>query len=149
MFATRTDHPGKDIRIGALLGVCWVAVYGAIGWRTFGTMFVFNAAKAASVPTSLSAGFCEEFLFRGFLILLIARAGGGPKAQILWSTLAFGLAHILWGPVGMLFTVALGCSFAVVTTWRGSVWSAVAAHTLLNLCIEPGLMEKAMSLGHG
>ena len=79
---------------------------------------------------------------------LILRAGGGSKAQVLWPSLAFGLAHIMWGPVGMLFTVALGASFAVVTLWRGNVWAAVAAHTLLDLCIEPGLMAKAMTFSH-
>ena len=82
------------------------------------------------------------------MILLIARAGGGPKAQVLWSSLAFGLAHIMWGPIGMLFTVVLGASFAGVTLWRGNVWSAVTAHALLNLCIEPGLMEKAMTFAY-
>jgi membrane protease YdiL (CAAX protease family) len=76
---------------------------------------------------------------------LIARAGSGPKSQVLWSSLAFGVAHVMWGPVGMLFTVFLAASFAVATLWRGNVWAAVTAHTLLNLCIEPGLMEKAMA----
>ena len=31
--------------------------------------------------------------------------------------------------------------------WRGNVWPAVLAHTILNLCIEPGLIMKAMSGG--
>ena len=108
-------------------------------------MFVFDHAKLASLPASVSAGFCEEFLFRGFIIGLIARAGGGSQAQVLWSSLAFGLAHLMWGPVGMLFTVALGASSAIVTLWRGNVWAAVLAHTLLDLGSEPGLMDKAMT----
>ena len=148
LFGTRTDSLWKDLGAGVLLGGFWVAIYGAIGWPPFSAMFVVDQAKLVSLPTSLSAGFCEEFLFRGFVILLMARAGRGPKGQVLWSSLAFGLAHVLWGPVGMLFTVALGASFATVTLWRGSVWSAVTAHTLLNFCIEPGLMEKAMAFTH-
>ena len=108
LYRARTNQLGKDVAVGALLGGCWIAVYGALGWPPFGAMFVANAAKAVSLPTSLEHGFCEEFLFRGFLILLIARAGGGWKAQVLWSSLAFGLGHIMWGPVGMLFTVAAG-----------------------------------------
>jgi hypothetical protein len=32
--------------------------------------------------------------------------------------LAVGMAHGMGGPVGMLFTVALGTSFALVTLWR-------------------------------
>jgi membrane protease YdiL (CAAX protease family) len=146
LFQTQTRNIGTDLGFGFLLGAVWVAIYGLLGWPTFSAMLVFNQTKIASLPTSLSAGFCEEFLFRGFLMLLIARAGGSPKAQVIWSSLAFGLAHILWGPVGMLFTIMLGASFAMVTLWRGNVWAAVAAHVLLDFCIEPGLIERAMTL---
>ena len=149
LYATRTSQLWQDLGIGLLGGAFWIAIYGLIGWPPFSAMFVLNQAKLASLPASLSAGFCEEFLFRGFLILVIARAGGGRKAQIIWSSLAFGLAHVLWGPVGMLFTVALGASFALVTLWRGNVWAAVTAHTLLNLWIEPGLMEMAFRNAQG
>jgi len=45
----------------------------------------------------------------------------------------------------MLFTVFLGPSFIVLALWRGNFWPAVAAHILLDFCIEPGLMEKAMA----
>jgi membrane protease YdiL (CAAX protease family) len=148
LFGARMHTIGTDLGLGLALGGLWVALYGAIGWPPFATMFVCTPAKLASIPTSLSAGFCEEFLFRGFVPLMILRAGGTPKTQVLWSSLAFGLAHIMWGPVGMLFTVVLGASFAVITLWRGNVWAAVAAHTILNLCIEPGLMERAMTFTH-
>jgi len=145
LFATRSRHLPIDLVAGSLLGAGWVGVYGALGWPPFSAMFVFDTAKLASLPTSISAGFCEEFLFRGFVMLVIARAGGGVAAQVVWSSLAFGAAHFMWGPVGMLFTVALGASFAGVSLWRGSVWPAVVAHTLLDLCIEPAMFEQAMT----
>ena len=146
LFSTSAESFGKDVMWGALLGVSWVLVYGLLGWPSFSDMFVLDKAKLISIPTSLSAGFCEEFLFRGFLIMVIAQAGGKKKAQIIWSSLAFGLAHFHWGPIGALFTVALGASFAVVTIRRGNVWAAVVAHTILNLCIEPGLLHKVMAM---
>lgn len=145
LFGTRTDSFGKDLLAGVLLGAVWITVYGLMRWPPFGQMFVFDAAKARSLFTSLSAGFCEEFLFRGFVIATIATAGGTKKAQLLWSSLAFGVAHIFWGPIGMLFAVALGLTFAAITLKRGNVWPAVVAHSVLNLCVEPGLLEKAMS----
>jgi len=145
LFGTQTDSFSKDLLAGALLGAFWVAVDGLMRWPPFGEMFVLNAAKARSLFTSLSAGFCEEFLFRGFVIGTIAAAGGTKKAQLLWSSLAFGIAHVFWGPIGMLFTVALGVTFAAITLKRGNVWAAVVAHSVLNLCVEPGLFEKAMS----
>ncbi len=145
LFGTRTDSFLKDFLIGLLLGGFWAAVYGLIGWPSFSSMFVLNFEKLKSVPVSLSAGFCEEFLFRGFVILMIASAGGTQRSQIIWSSLAFGAAHLFWGPVGMLFTVAFGVTFAIVRIKRGSVWPAVVAHCVLNLCIEPALMNKVMS----
>ena len=146
LFATRTDLPLKDIFIGFLLGVFWVIIYGIIGWPSFSDMFVLDLAKLKSVPTSLSAGFCEEFLFRGFVILLISRAGASQKWQIIWSSLAFGMGHIFWGPVGMLFTVAFGATFAVATLRRGNVWPVVIAHSVLNLCVEPALLQKVNNI---
>lgn len=145
LFATRTDSFLKDFIVGLLLGGFWVAVYGLLEWPSFANMFTLDIAKLRSIPASLSAGFCEEFLFRGFIILMIAHAGGTRKSQVIWSSLAFGMAHLFWGPIGMLFTVALGVSFAIARVVRGNVWSAVVAHSFLNLCIEPALMNKAMS----
>ncbi len=149
LFQTKTQGIWSDVGIGLLLAIVWVVIYGSIGWPSFSNMFVFDENKLISLPASLSAGFCEEFLFRGFVMLMVLRAGGGPKYQVLWSALSFGLAHIMWGPVGMLFTVALGASFGLVTLWKGNVWAAVTAHTFLNLCIEPGLMQKSMSFSQG
>ena len=146
LFNTKVHDFLKDLFAGLLVGAFWVIIYGLIGWPSFSKMFVFDSAKLVSLPTSLSAGFCEEFLFRGFAILLIVRAGGGKKHQVIWSSLAFGAAHIFWGPVGMFFTILLGVSFAIITIYRGNVWPAVVAHSLLNICIEPGLIEKAMSI---
>jgi membrane protease YdiL (CAAX protease family) len=143
LFQARSTRWPADLALGAVVGIAWVLVYGAIGWPPFSAMFVADSAKLLSLPTSLSAGLCEEFLFRGFLLLLLARAGVGRPWQVFWSSVAFGLAHVFWGPGGMLFTVAVGVSFAVLTLWRGNVWPAVVAHCLLNLCVEPGLMRKA------
>jgi len=145
LFGLRSDSVGLDVLYGVLLGAFWVVVYGLTGWPAFSDMFVLDGGKLASIPASLSAGFCEEFLFRGFVILIIACAGGGTTARLIVSSLAFAAAHMFWGPVGMLFTLALGLSFAAVSMHRGNVWSAVIAHSVLNLCIEPALIDKALS----
>ena len=149
LYATHTGSPSADIGIGVLVGAAWVVIYGLSGTVAFSDMFVFDAAKLASVPASLSAGFCEEFLFRGFLFLVVARAGGGTKSKLAVTSLAFGLSHVFWGPWGMLWTTLLGLTFGLVTLWRRNVWPAVIAHALLDLCIEPGLVEKAVTGGFG
>ncbi|MBN2211224.1 MAG: CPBP family intramembrane metalloprotease [Sedimentisphaerales bacterium] len=145
LFGIRTDSFLKDLAVGLLLGVFWVSIYGFIGWPPFSDMIILDSAKVRSIPASLSAGFCEEFLFRGFVILMISRTGGTRRSQIIWSSLAFGLAHIFWGPMGILFTIALGATLGIARILRGNVWPAVIAHSVLNLCIEPALMNKVMS----
>lgn len=149
LFAITPQNLPIDLMIGLCLGAAWVAVYGLLDVVAFGDMFVFDGAKLLSLPTTFSAGFCEEFLFRGFLFLVIARAGGGVISQIVWTSVAFGLAHVFWGPWGMLWTIVLGGTLALTRVWRGNVWPAVVAHTVLNLCIEPALLDKAMSGGFG
>ncbi len=147
LFLTRTNTIGLDIAIGIGLGVLWIAAYGlgdVVSWQK---MFIFDLAKLTSVPASLSAGFCEEFMYRGFLFWLIAAAGWSKKTRLVVASIAFGLAHCLWGPWGMLWTTILGLTFGLAVLWRGNVWPAVIAHTLLDLCIEPGLFERAFTGG--
>jgi membrane protease YdiL (CAAX protease family) len=145
LYWIRTGSIGKDVLIGVVVGGLWTAVYGFGEVVEFGEMFVLDRAKLGFVPASVSAGFCEEFLFRGFLIGLIARAGGGRGSQLVYSSLAFALAHCFWGPWGVFWTAVLGFTLGLVTLWRGNVWSAVVAHTVLNLCIEPALLSKALT----
>jgi membrane protease YdiL (CAAX protease family) len=149
LYGLRSRTPAADVALGIAVGAAWVAMYGladVVGW---GDMFRPDLAKLASLPMSVTAGTCEEFMCRGFLFTIIAQAGGGWKSKLLWSSVAFSLAHVLWGPWGMGWTFVLGATFGVLTLWRGSIWPAVVAHTLLNLCIEPGMFEKALAGGFG
>jgi membrane protease YdiL (CAAX protease family) len=145
LFSTRTRAVGMDVSLGLGLGVVWVLAYGLLDVVSWQKMSAFNLSKLASVPASLSAGFCEEFLYRGFLFWLLAAAAWRKRTQLVVSSIAFGLAHCFWGPYGMLWTTILGLTLGLAVLWRGSVWPAVVAHTLLDLCIEPGLIEKALS----
>ena len=137
LFATRTNSLAKDILAGTLLGGFWIAIYGMMGYPSFSSMVALNLHKLQAVPGALSAGFCEEFIFRGLLIGLVVRAGGGKTEQVIWSAVLFGMAHIFRGAWGMLFTVLLGSTLAGVCIARRSIWPAVIAHSLLNLFIEP------------
>lgn len=147
LYSTRSRTLGSDVAIGVGLGALWVGVYAlfdVVPWRE---MFTLDVAKLASVPATLSAGFCEEFLYRGFIFGIVAAAGGRKASKLIIASIAFGLAHCFWGPWGMLWTTVLGFTFGIVVLWRGNVWPAVVAHTLLDLCIEPGLLEKALTGG--
>jgi membrane protease YdiL (CAAX protease family) len=147
LFLTRSRSIGADIGFGIGLGALWVATYGLMDVVSWLEMFSWDFAKLASVPASLSAGFCEEFLYRGFLFSILAAAGAGKGWRLTITSMAFGLAHCFWGPWGMAWTTILGFTFGLIVLWRGNVWPAVVAHTLLDLCIEPGLIEKALTGG--
>jgi membrane protease YdiL (CAAX protease family) len=88
-----------------------------------------------SVIAALSlAGFCEEFLFRGFLQNTINRKYGFAPA-VLVSSVAFGLFHFdpqfVYIIATMLAGLVLGC---IYHHWNSYVVSAVA-HSTLNLIV--------------
>ena len=147
LFLTKSNAIVPDIGIGVVLGVLWIAAFGLMDVVSWQVMFEVDSAKLISIPASLSAGFGEEFLCRGFLFWLLAAVGAGKGLRLVIASIIFGLMHYFWGPEAMIGTTILGLTFGLVTLWRGNVWPAVVAHALLNLCIEPGLFEKAFTGG--
>jgi len=72
----------------------------------------------AALMMGTTAGFCEEVLFRAFLMTEFARAGYGKAMQILMPGLAFGLAHA--GYLNLGFLPWLG--IVVPTAFIGMMW---------------------------
>jgi uncharacterized protein len=81
---------------------------------------------------SITAGICEEILYRGFLIwylsLLIPTA-----AAVLVGALLFGFAHAYQGTRGVLQTGAVGLGLAVLYVFSGSLWVPMALHAFVDL----------------
>jgi membrane protease YdiL (CAAX protease family) len=73
---------------------------------------------AAALMTGITAGFCEEVLFRAFLMTEFANAGYGKAAQVLVPGVAFGLSHA--GYLNQGFLPWLG--IAVPTAFLGMMW---------------------------
>ncbi len=147
LFLAKSNAIVPDIGIGVILGILWVAAFGLLDIVSWQAMLEVDSAKLFSIPASLSAGFGEEFLCRGFLFWLLAAAGAGKGLRLVLASIVFGLMHYFWGPEAMIGTTILGFTFGLITLWRGNVWPAVVAHVLLNLCIEPGLFKKAFAGG--
>lgn len=72
----------------------------------------------AALVLGITAGFCEEVLFRGFLMTQFAEAGYGKTMQVLVPGFAFGLAHA--GYLNQGLVVWLG--IAVPTAFLGMMW---------------------------
>lgn len=81
---------------------------------------------------SLTAGFCEEFLFRGYFIWALAPWLGWWGAAAL-SLLIFASAHAYQGLNGVLRTGVVGAFITLVVAVCGSLWPAIVLHALVDL----------------
>lgn len=78
---------------------------------------------------AVTAGFCEEMLFRGY-VLSGLRSALGPTASIIIVAIAFGLFH--QSAHRLIVTASLGALLAILVVRGGSVWPAVLAHVMHN-----------------
>ncbi len=76
---------------------------------------------------SVTAGICEELIFRGFLLAYFGTWFDWPLA-LLCSSLIFGLGHSYQGPAGVLKTALVGAAFGGLVLATGSVWASMILH---------------------
>lgn len=84
------------------------------------------------VPLAITAGVCEEFLFRGFLLWYLAHLMPPPVAWVLQAVL-FGLGHAYQGMRGILLTGLVGAFLTAVVFVTGSLVPAMLIHALMDL----------------
>ena len=89
---------------------------------------------------SVSAGICEELLYRGFLVwylgayaALLLHPPYGFVAAAAGSSLVFGLGHAYQGPRNVLVTALVGGFLAAVVWIPGSLYAAMLVHALMDL----------------
>ena len=81
---------------------------------------------------SLTAGFCEEFLYRGYFVWVFSPWLGWWGAAAL-SLPFFAIGHLYQGWNGVLRTGMVGAFFTLVVAIFGSLWPAIALHALVDL----------------
>jgi uncharacterized protein len=83
----------------------------------------------------VTAGVCEEWLYRGFFLAVVAAVAGGPPTAVLVvvAAVAFGLAHAYQGPAGIVATGLLGGVMAAVYLQTGSLLLPVLLHVVIDL----------------
>jgi hypothetical protein len=117
----------------------------------------YAGMRVAAIPMALISGFFEEAFFRKMLMDYALHHGAGIVAQIAVTAAAFGAVHAVWGLVGgslraalgaMLATGALGGALGIVYLVGGrAIGPCIAAHTLINLLLEPWLIIAAATHG--
>jgi uncharacterized protein len=94
---------------------------------------VSPAERALFAGVSATAGFCEEVVFRGFLIPVLLLATGSLPLTLLLSSAVFGVVHAYQQPTGALRAALLGALLAGPLLLHGSILPAIAAHALIDV----------------
>jgi hypothetical protein len=114
----------------------------------------FGGLKLLAIGVAISAGFCEEAIFRKQLMDYGMRLGWSVVWQIVVSALAFGAAHAIWGLFRGSVAAALGAmaatgslGFLLAATYLAggrNLAPCIISHLLINVFAEPGLVLAAV-----
>lgn len=80
------------------------------------------------IALSLSAGFCEETVFRGYFLRQCASPAQRIWIGVLVSSLLFGISHGYEGASGMIAITVFGALFCVLAIARSSLRPGMIAH---------------------
>jgi uncharacterized protein len=81
---------------------------------------------------SITAGFCEEFIFRGYLIWALRQWVSWWAAAAI-SAILFAAGHSYQGMSGILRTGILGAVLTLVLAISGSLWPGIMLHALIDI----------------
>lgn len=90
--------------------------------------------KVVWIMVSITAGFCEEVAFRGYLMTRLRLIGkfNSWLIPVAVSALLFGAMHSYQGLSNVIIIAVLGLTFSILYIRSGSLWPGVIAHFLFN-----------------
>ena len=126
----------RDIGIALLF---WIAVSIVLAGLSFALHFSGEEAAKFLLPqTPLQmvvfvvlascAGFCEEFVFRGYLQRQFLAWTGSLAAGIALQAIVFGAAHLYQGPKAVLVISVYGALFGILAAMRKSLRPGMLQH---------------------
>ena len=104
---------------------------------------------AAFVVVCLTAGMCEELLYRGWLMGLVRVASGSVWVAVAATSVVFGVGHAYQGIKGMLRTAFIGLQLAVLFVLVDSLVPGQVLHAAVDvvsgfgMAIAVGRLSKA------
>jgi membrane protease YdiL (CAAX protease family) len=136
--------------IGDLIG--WTGLAGTASCLVMGVLLLLQARLGGREPPlvthlmprirrerwgfagiSLTAGICEEWIYRGFLLAVLRSWIPSLAVAVLVQGLAFGLVHGYQSRWGRVRAVTLGIVLALPVIATGSILASVLVHALLDL----------------
>jgi membrane protease YdiL (CAAX protease family) len=119
-----TIHNKNKIVVASIVGAATIATLQWLNLRRMGRVPIksrgpIQAIAERILPQStvellpflalaITAGFCEEFLYRGFAMAVLTHLGSPVWLAILASSVLFGLAHLYQGRGGFVSTMVIG-----------------------------------------
>jgi membrane protease YdiL (CAAX protease family) len=82
---------------------------------------------------AITAGLCEEFLYRGFAMAVLIHVGLQAWAVVLLSSALFGLAHSYQGRGGIVMTFLIGLLLGSSRFIYGSLVPAIFSHSAVDV----------------
>ena len=87
-----------------------------------------NLELAVWFGVSVTAGFCEEIIFRGYLQRQFAAIADSMLLGVLFSAVVFGASHGYEGAARMILIGIYGLMFGLLAWWRKSLRTGMMAH---------------------
>ncbi len=125
------------------LGIAFILIFGGVVLQ--GLARLLNAVSPEAMRTmmpqtasemilwvlmSLTAGFCEELIFRGYLQQQFFALTHSVTAGIVLQAVIFGLSHGYQGWRLMLLIAIYGACFGLLAYWRRSLRPGMLGHAL-------------------
>ncbi len=82
---------------------------------------------------AITAGLCEEFLYRGFAMAVLVHVGLQAWAVVLLSSILFGLAHSYQGRGGIVMTMLIGIILGLGRIAFDSLIPAIFWHSAVDV----------------
>ncbi|HEX9106407.1 MAG TPA: CPBP family intramembrane glutamic endopeptidase [Longimicrobiales bacterium] len=94
---------------------------------------VTGLEKLSFSALSLTAGFSEELVFRGFLLWALLQASGSMAFAVALTSVLFGVLHAYQDLAGAARAAVLGLILALPVVVTGSVLPSMVAHAAIDL----------------
>jgi membrane protease YdiL (CAAX protease family) len=100
----------------------WLLRIAALGRNAIASMLPHRGIELTFwIALSVTAGICEETIFRGYLQRQFMALTKSAPAGILLSAAIFGAAHAYQGFRMTILIALYGAMFGILAYWRGSV----------------------------
>lgn len=136
---------GRDFVAGILFLVIAYPLLGLFAWLLSLAGFAIpelvikallpgtTAERVGWVMLSISAGVCEETIFRGYLLTKGEQLLRRRWAAVVLSACAFGIGHVYQGIAGVVLVGVYGLMFTWLRYRTGNLWSCIVAHALQDI----------------